>query len=67
MSYTSAVQAVLGHPVLVPTLNRRIERSTILISIFINFFINFCVFVIYLVKSVVVRWKMQMVRRWWLR
>ena len=66
MSYTSAVQAVLGHPVLVPTLNRRIERSIILISIFINFIVK-CVFVIYLVKSVVVRWKMQMVRRWWLR
>ena len=64
MSYTSAVQAVLGHPV--PTLNKRIERSIILISISINFIVK-CVFVIYLVKSVVVRWKMQMVRRWWQR
>ena len=52
ISYTSAVQAVLGHPV--PTLNKRIEieRSTI----FINLFINFCVFVIYLVMGKIVLW-----------
>ena len=52
MSYTSAVQAVLGHPV--PTINKwiEIERSTI----FLNLFINFCVFVIYLVMGKIVLW-----------